>query len=552
MADVNYNHPLGLKEQIRTVAWLRWRILRNSLRNKDRRLDLIGLIFSGVFSALFVAGVTIAVFILTRYLFAQHLEQFFSLVFLGLFVWWQLFPILLAGFAPQFAFRSLLRFPMNLSAFYVIGLAYGLADSAALAALVWMATMLLATLIAQPLAIPVMLLVCALFTVLNITIERLVGAWLEKLLAKRKSREVFFTLFILAMVSLQFINPLAQKYGRAIVPVIKGWLPYLWLLPSSFAGDAIAQFTNHHWAASLLKMVMLFFYAGLFTFLLRLRYAKLYGGEELSESAAPARAEKREEAAAQHGTESLAFLPPQVLAVFRKEVLYLKRNTFLFFGLIFPPMMLLFFSVQFAGIHPTALKRGVSPDLFFPGMMAYLVLILIAPSYNSFAHEGKGIQTYFTAPARFREILIAKNLLTAVILLCEIVLCLGLVGWRVGLPSIPVLLATIAAMIFSITGQLTIANWSSLSFPRKIEFGKMQGQRNSGMSVLIILGMQVLFGGISTLILFSGRWSGNPWLPAEIFAFFAVAAVSGYLSSLDAFTQLAEKKKEVLIGALCR
>src|ERR1041384_1855529 len=123
------------------------------------------------------------------------------------------------------------------------------------------------------------------------------------------------------MVSLQFINPLAAQWWFAIVPVIKGWLPYLWLLPSSFAGDAIAQFTNHHWAASLLKMVMLFFYAGLFTFLLRLRYAKLYGGEELSESAAPARGAKREEGGGQHGTEALAFLPPQVLAGLRKEVL---------------------------------------------------------------------------------------------------------------------------------------------------------------------------------------------------------------------------------------
>jgi ABC-2 type transport system permease protein len=415
-----------------------------------------------------------------------------------------------------------------------------------------MLAMMAATTVVQPFAAPVLLIVCALFTVLNVTMERLLGAWVEKLLAKRKTREIFFTLFILTMVSLQFLNPIMQRYGRALLPIVRSWLPYLWLLPSSFAGDSVAQFAGHHWGAALRKLAGLAVYTALFTVLLWMRYIQLYSGEELSEGVAPARKEKRAALSAEDARDTVTFLPPQVLAVFRKELLYLKRNTFLFFGLIFPPMMLLFFSVQFAGPHPTAFKKGVPPDLFFPGMMAYLVLILIAPSYNCFAYEGKGIQTYFTAPARFREILMAKNLITVSIVLCEIVLCVLLVGWRVGLPTAPVMFATLAAIVFSIIGQLTVANWASLSYPRKIEFGKMQGQRNSGMSVLILLGMQILFGGVSTLVLFSGRWTGNLWLPAEIFAVLAAVALGGYFSSLHSYTQLAEKKKEILIDALCR
>jgi ABC-2 type transport system permease protein len=550
VADVTAR--LSLAQQIRLVVGLRWRIIRHSFSNKSRRLDLLGLIFSGVFGALFVIGVTIAFFFGTRSLLENHLEQFLGLLFLALLLWWQLFPILLAGLAPQFTFRSLLRFPLNLSAFYLIGLAYGLADSAALAALIWMAAMVAATLVAQPMAAPVMLIVCAMFAVLNITMERLLGAWVEKLLAKRRTREVFFTLFILSMVSLQFLNPILQKYGRTLAPMVRSWLPYFWLLPSSFAGAAVAQVTQHQWLAALLKLFGLAMYLLLFSFLLWKRYAQLYAGEELSETAAPLRKEKRTELTAADGSDALSFLPPQVLAVFRKELLYLKRNTFLFFGLIIPPMMLLFFSVEFTGAHPSAFKKGVSPDLFFPGMMAYLVLIVIAPSYNCFAYEGKGIQTYFTSPTRFREILIAKNLVTVLLLFIEIAFCVGLVGWRVGLPSIPVLFATLAALVFSILGQLAVANWSSLSFPRKIEFGKMQGQRNSGMSVLILFAVQIFFGGVSSVILFSGRWTGSPWLPAEIFAVLAAAALGGYKSSLDAFTLLAEKKKEVMIDALCR
>jgi hypothetical protein len=179
-------------------------------------------------------------------------------------------------------------------------------------------------------------------------------------------------------------------------------------------------------------------------------------------------------------------------------------------------------------------------------------LILMAPAYNCFAYEGRGIQTYFTSPVRFREVLVAKNLVTVFLLFCEIAFCVALVGWRAGLPSAPVLLATLAGIVFSVAGQLTVANWSSLNFPRKMEFGKMQGQRNSGMSVFVLFGVQILFGGVSALILFSGRWTGNPWLPSEVFAVLAAAVLGGYFASLNAFTELAERKKEVLIDALCR
>jgi hypothetical protein len=190
--------------------------------------------------------------------------------------------------------------------------------------------------------------------------------------------------------------------------------------------------------------------------------------------------------------------------------------------------------------------------MFFPGMMAYLILILMAPAYNSFAYEGRGIQTYFMAPLRFREVFLGKNLMLALVLALEIGLSLAMLTWRVGLPSLPMLVATLVAIVFTVVGQMTIANWSSLHFPRKLEFGKMGGRSQSGMAVLIAFAAQIMLGGISAVILFTGRWTENRWLPAEAFTFLAAAAVGGYIASLDHLTQLAERKKESLIEALCR
>jgi len=108
------------------------------------------------------------------------------------------------------------------------------------------------------------------------------------------------------------------------------------------------------------------------------------------------------------------------------------------------------------------------------------------------------------------------------------------------------------AVVFTVVGQMAIANWSSLSFPRKLNFGQMRGQRQSGMAVLVAFGAQIMLGGISGLLLFVGRWTGDPWLPTEAFVFLAAAAIAGYVASLDALSRFAEEKKETLIEALCR
>lgn len=565
MADVRADAPANgaagepvrrelphLTEQLRLVAWLRWRSLRNGLRNKNRRLDLLGIIVSGLFSSVLVIGITIALFFGTKYIFDQHHENYVGLIFLGLLAWWQLFPILMAGFAPQFSFKSLLRFPLNFSAFYLIGLAYGLADAAAVAAVIWMGAMIAGTLASQASAAPAMLVVCILFSALNVTMERLLGAWLEKLLSKRRSREALFGMFILFMVSLQFLNPLIQKHGDEVKSAIHTVLPYLWLLPSSFAGDFVARASEGQWSGGLLQLTGLTVYVLIFSVLLWRRYAKLYAGEEISEGIAPTEKAIRMESDAVDASDSLGFLPPQVGAVLRKELLYLKRNTFLLFSVILSPVIAMVVVTQLAKPGVEGARSNFSPDMFFPGMMAYLVLILIAPSYNSFAHESRGIQTYFMSPVRFREVLLGKNLMTVVIVFVELVLCVILVGVRVGFPSAPVLFATLMAMIFSVVGQLTIANWSSISFPKKMDFGKMHGQRNSGMSVFLMFGVQLVLGGVSALILFSGRWTDSPWLPAQLFTVLAAAAIGGYSGSLNSLTKLAEVKKEVLIETLCR
>jgi ABC-2 type transport system permease protein len=553
--------PISLIDQIRLVAGLRWRMTINSLRKKNNILDLIGMGFVSLAALILIIGPCFGFYFAGYSLISAGRLQWLAAPFWAIFIFWQVIPIFAAGFGASFEFRTLLRFPFSASAFYLIGLAYGLANFPTIACICWLLLMTAGAAVANPSVLPAMLVVVILVILLNVTLERLIGSWLERLLARRRSREIFLGVFILLMFSMQFIMPMQRQYAKrnSNPAVFVGMVKYLAPFPPSLSARVLVGAVRHDFVDIAVGSSGLLGFVFLFSALLWQRYAAQYRGEELSESPAPSPAASvratRWRSIPQitsTGRISPGLLPPAIGPVVRKEFSYLARNGFAFFLLVLPPAQILLFGSQFGGKHLAIAGRGLNADLFFPAMMAYTVLVTMGPAYNAFAYEGRGIQTYFTAPLRFSDLLAGKNLVSAATVGFEVALCGVVLAWAFGPPSIPTLFATIFALIFTVSGQLPIANWASLSFPRKLEFGSMRSQRNSGVSVWIMFGAQIVLAGISALVLSSAGWSGNPWLPAEGFAFLAAAALGGYFASLQALSELAEKKKEILIEALCR
>jgi ABC-2 type transport system permease protein len=544
---------VSLLSQIRLVAGLRWRLLRNKMRKESNVMDAIGVGFAGVFGAILILALCFAFFAGGEAFVAGGHATRLRLLFWALFLWWQVFPFFVAGFGATFEFRTLLRFPLSPRAFYLIGLAYGFADFAAIAGVCWLLAMTAGVSVARPALLPVMLLVSAIFVLLNVTLERLIGSWLERILSRRRTREIFFALFVLAMVSVQLINPLLRRYGSSAMPLLERWSPYLAPFPGSLAGSAVADLARGAAADSVAAIAGLLLYVAIFSAMLWRRFAAQYRGEELNETAAPGPLVLPRRHAAGNSSDGLGFLSPSVSEVLRKEFHYLLRNGFSFVLLILPPFIIFVFTMQGVGTpHSSNLPFAVSRSAFFPAIMGYLILVLMSPAYNCFAYEGRGIQTYYMAPMRFRQVFLGKNLLMAVVLALEMAAATVVFSLRVGLPSTPVVTATLAAVVFTTVGQFAIANWSSLTFPRKLNFGQMRGQRQSGMAVLVAFAVQIMLGAVSAVLLWSGRWTGNVWLPTEAFVFLAAAAVAGYVASLDPLSDYAERKKETLIETLCR
>src|SRR5260370_6293804 len=98
------------------------------MRKKNNRLDMIGLIFTGFVGGMLVLGLSFAFYAGGYAFLSQGRLEWMALLFWGIFVFGEVFPIFVAGFGANFEFRTLLRFPLSLRAFCVIGLAYGFAD----------------------------------------------------------------------------------------------------------------------------------------------------------------------------------------------------------------------------------------------------------------------------------------------------------------------------------------------------------------------------------------------------------------------------------------
>jgi ABC-2 type transport system permease protein len=540
----------GVFEQIRLVAGVRWLMLKNGLRKKNRVWDLIGMIWVGFFSAAVVVGLCFAFYVGARELLLKGHASWLAFLYWGIFLWWQALPIFVAGFGSNFEFATLLRFPLSLRAFYLLGLGYGLSDFGAISSICWILSMIAGAASAQIGVVPAMVLVSLFFALINVTLERLIGSWMEKLFTKRRTREVFLALFVMSMVSLNFLNPALQKWGRGAKPRLLQIIPYVSWLPGSLAGSALGAAVGANARGYWLGMGGLTIWTVICSTLLWQRFAAQFSGEELSESVAPAIA-KRKVKRCIDPVELSGLISPQVGAMVVKEFRYLTRNGFAFLQLLLPPIMVIFFTYQF-GPGSVLKEHSLKPVVFFPGIVAYLILILLSPAYNSFAYENKGIQTYFMAPVRFQDVLLGKNLFLVALVGFELLLALALLTWRLGWPGTPMFLGTVMAANFAVLGQLAIANWCSLSFPKKMEIGRMKGQRNSAVAVWTAFGVQFVVISVCTVVLFAGRWIGNVWLPSLVFAALTAAALGGYTASLSAMNGLAEEKKEVLIETLTR
>lgn len=531
--------------QVALIAGLRWRLFRNSLRSTRARFELAGQVLLAILGATVGLGLGVSLFALSHFFVKTHRVAPLEGILWGVFLAWLILPLIVAAGTTTIDLRELLRFPVRFSSFLLLSLAYSLFDPVALIALFWLGCIFAGVATARP---DVALLVAPAFAGLAavaLLLSRGFLTFIESLFRRRRGREIFFTLLVLAMLAVQVLAVVIEDYLAPVWQYVRAHPGVLLIFPPSLAHAAVETALQGGIAGPLTMTVALALYAGLLYRAHRRRVLAQYRGEDQSHGVA-ATAQTAPVAPGWH----FPALPGSVAALVEREVRYAARNGFTLMNLAIPVFLpALFAAVALSGENlPGFLTRDAGATFF--GLVAYTQLVTSQLVFNQFAFEGHGIQFLFLAPVRFREVIAAKNLAYAAAVLADVMLIWIVLAVLGSAPGPLAALTVLAALPFLLLAQMAVGNLLSLYFPRRFDFGKFK-QRQSGVSVLLGMLQQIVALAIAGGIYALARWLDALWAAALAYVLLGAAMAMAYNLFLSHYDSIALRRREALTAELC-
>jgi ABC-2 type transport system permease protein len=349
------------------------------------------------------------------------------------------------------------------------------------------------------------------------------------------------------------IGPMMGHLGRAPHPefgrAVQIGTQVQALLPPGLAANAISQPSHAQFLLGFASLLLLGALTLAIGILLHFRLRAQFRGENLSEAAArPAGARSQ---SLQVGW-NLPGFSQSVAAVFEKEMRYLARSGPMLLTLIMPIFMLLIF--RFGAMnslrHSSSFSR--TPDMAFPGAAAYAILVLTNLVFNSFGGDGGGIQFFYASPVNFRQIVLAKNLTHASILVANTAFAWIAVSYLYGPPHFAISMATLAGLLFAVPLNFTAGNLLSIYAPKKRDFSAFGRQNVSQTTVLASFGVQILTVGLGFAVFVIARLYKNLWIATPIFLVLAATSIPVYVLVLRRLDGIAQQRREALVAELCR
>jgi hypothetical protein len=227
----------------------------------------------------------------------------------------------------------------------------------------------------------------------------------------------------------------------------------------------------------------------------------------------------------------IPFLPADLGAVIEKELRYALRNAQLRMMALMPLILLIvrFMNTRRGGArglpHDNAFQISgfleYGQGLFVTAGMLYVFMILSGLSCNHFAFDAGGMRAFILAPIERRKILIAKNIVLALVALAfsSALLVVNEIAFQDLTPGVFVFV-TLSFVFFAVTMSL-VGNWFSIRFPKRMKFGKRSNV--SGLAGLLILPVMLGMAVPPLAAVFAGYFTQN--LPIEYVTLAAFAGV---------------------------
>lgn len=488
--------------QLLTLIWLKWRLLRNSLRSSkavvNKAASILGMLLALALSLMLALILFAVAYALTqpevfgdaiRRSAARELpgsastEFIFFSIFGILYLTWATVPLSVGG-SKQFDPGKLLMYPITLRKLFAIDFVSEL------------------TTLHSMFAVPAVLAVCIgaglgsgnLTKTLIIAIPAILfgialSKWLStvigSLVRRRRARGETIIALIGAVAGLGGalvgqVAPLLFKHAESIRSL--RWTP-----PGTVAfllGANPAEDTPAFAIAFVLLATYTVALIGATYWIAQRAALGLEGKRKQKTAAVPI------PAVAGYSGWQLPFVSAELSAVVEKEIRYAMRNAQVRMMAFMP---LLIIVIRFVNSQRMGTARPQAPGYFLAygsgliatGGVLWVFLMLAGLSCNHFAFEEDGMRTLILAPVDRRKILLGKNIaVTALALVFStILLVISAIVFRDLTPSTLLFIAlsfiTFAAIISS------AGNWLSIRFPKRMRFGKRMNL--TGVSGLLLI-----------------------------------------------------------------
>jgi len=546
------------RRQYSAIIWMRFRMLTNSVRSVQGAFEFSAKGVAFIIYCMMGLGLGVGLgggaYSLVKTAHFQYLPALFWTVFLV----WQVVPVALASFQEQFDLSTLLRFPVSFGSFYMLSIAFGLVDVPAILGSICCLGIWVGITLARPALWGWMALILAVYAVFNILLGRAVLAWVDKWLAKRKTREIVSALFLLLMLSLQLLNPALHEQrhqrhghhgpppnGQDMLDELPKWTKSAmavepWL-PPGLAADSVLRIAENQTRLVVVSLGGLGAYILVAAAVLGLRLRAEYAGERLSEAPAARRRTAEDSKWLLDGSGPIA-------AVVEKELRIVPRSMPLLFAMGAPLLTVLVISSVLKNTNDT----GRPFTWAFPLCVCYALLGFTQMIFNNLGSEGTGIQMLFLSPTPMRTVLLAKNLLHGTLFCIVAFLAAVFAAFRLGWPDATLAATTAAWVLFAVPANLTVGNLLSITMPYRVNLGRLSRQRGSQASALVSMLIQLMVIGCGVAVTELCTFFGRRWEAIPTLLVLAGIATVVWFRALSHADSLANRNRENLIATLAK
>ena len=514
-----------VRAQFRAIADLRWRIFRNSLRRKGGTGELVGTILMVPLFLTIIIGPSLGIGFLAGLFVHKGHFQYLVILLWAIFLLSQITSIQLGQAGTTFDPTQLIRFPLNFPRYAAIRVFFGLLSPANAVSTLMSLTMAIGITVVEPRIWLYVFVTMGAYGLVNIFFTRMLQFHLGRPLAfdPPRPRSLYRAHFHLRHgrpvpeLHLQpRPEPRPQAGAKRRPPGCRQRLlspPRVFLRPAA-AGPhrqldpcgSTSHWTSRGFFAAEVLGVLAF--TVLFFVIFATRLYKEFRGREPQRDVANAVAKtpaKKHYAAVGSGEQLPDLLLPSLHLrrggcprllrspwYWARSSFTLRRNT----GIFLRAGRAFLDHGDFLRQHESTVSTRWPRPAFSASAVAYTMMGVAPLCYNSLGLEAAGIQFFFLAPIKMRDVFIAKNLMNVGLAVIEIIAVFCAITFIGRPPSASIVVSVVLWAAFTMFLSLAVGNHRSVTAPKKVDITKMAKNQTSQLSAYISIGVMLASAGV--------------------------------------------------------